>query len=181
MKGGPPDDRGRGGVPKLLCVVPLFIHTFFPPPPPAGYSFWSDTLALIIFGWKGRGEKDGRGGGRRKIVAIRTQQAKWRKKEEERPKNILFFPIFQVSFCGLAELAFPSPHTFFYLRRSRQVIERWELLLLLLLLLLDYFEVMTLKLTFSQGQLFLVEVTFIFLPLSCSPTLNFLRGGIRQD
>ncbi len=34
----------------------------------------------------------------------------------------------------------------FYLRRSRQVIERWELLLLLLLLLWgDYFEVMTLK------------------------------------
>ncbi len=30
----------------------------------------------------------------------------------------------------------------FYLRRNRQVIERWELLLLLLL---DYFEVMTLK------------------------------------
>ncbi len=26
----------------------------------------------------------------------------------------------------------------------------------------DYFEVMTLKLTLSQGQLFLVEITFIF-------------------
>ncbi len=36
------------------------------------------------------------------------------KKEEKRPKNIFFFPdaFFQVSFCGLAELAFPSPPTF---------------------------------------------------------------------
>ncbi len=42
----------------------------------------------------------------------------------------------------------------------------------------DYFEVMALKLTLSQGQLFLAEVTFIFSLSSCSPTLNFLRGGI---
>ena len=40
---------------------------------------------------------------------------------------------------------------------------------------------MTLKLTLSQGQLFGVEVTFVFSPRSCSPTLNFLRGGIPQD
>ncbi len=45
----------------------------------------------------------------------------------------------------------------------------------------DYFEVMTLELTLSQGQLFLVKVIFIFPPPSCSPTLNFLRGGIRRD
>ncbi len=48
--------------------------------------------------------------------------------------------------------------SYFYLQQSRQVIERWELLLLGG----DYFEVMTLKLILSQGQLFLVEITFIF-------------------
>ncbi len=66
----------------------------------------------------------------------------------------------------------------FYLRRSRQVIERWELLLLLLLLLLleDYFEVMTSK---TKVNIFFVEVTVKLFPLSCSPTIIFLRGGIR--
>ncbi len=73
--------------------------------------------------------------------------------------------------------------TRFYLRRSRQVIERWELLLLLLLLLLgeDYFEVMTLELTLNPWSTFFVKVNFNFPPPSCFPTQNFLRGGIRPD
>ncbi len=43
----------------------------------------------------------------------------------------------------------------------------------------DYFEVMTLELTLSQGQLFFGRGHLHFFPPSCSPTLNFLRGGIQ--
>ena len=82
----------------------------------------------------------------------------------------------------------------FYLRRSRHVIERWELLLLLGG---DYFEVMTSEVdqTKGQGQLFL-DVQY---PLPFPPKIFFgvgsvginqnlllpdhisLRGGIRRD
>ncbi len=68
----------------------------------------------------------------------------------------------------------PHPWYPFYLRRSRQVLERWEQLLLLGGLLWGHH----LK---SQGQLFCSRPSFYFcLPSSCS-TINFLCGGICQD
>ncbi len=67
-----------------------------------------------------------------------------------------------------------SPARHFYLRRSRQVIERWEMLLLLLLLLGTTLRSWPEK----PRSTFLVEVTVNFFPLSCSHTLIFLRGGI---
>ena len=59
-----------------------------------------------------------------------------------------------------------------YLRRSRQVIQLWELLLSFGV---DCFEVMTLKVTVN----FFVKVTFELFILS--PGLDFLRGRIRWD
>ncbi len=62
----------------------------------------------------------------------------------------------------------------YYLRQSRQVIERWEFLLLFAAAA----EVMTSKVTKGQGQLFFAQGLVEFYLLSSSPTLNFLWGGI---
>ncbi len=83
---------------------------------------------------------------------------------------------------SLAWREFKIRTNYFYLRRSRQVIERWELLLLLLLLLLlggDYFEVMTLEVDQldqrSRSTFWMSNILF-----TVFPTQNFLRGGIRR-
>ncbi len=67
---------------------------------------------------------------------------------------------------------------FFYLRRSRQVIERWELLLLLLLLLgEDYFEVMTSEVGQRSRSTFL-DVQY---PLHVPPKIFFRVGSVAID
>ncbi len=66
----------------------------------------------------------------------------------------------------------------YYYLRSRQVIERWELLLLLLLLLLeDYFEVMTLGWPKVKVNL----ESWSLSPVLPHLPLTFLRGGIRHS